>query len=714
VELMLDFLRPTPSTTQEQGDRRVLRRGLVERLFRGLAEARPLLVLMEDLHMATGRDVEIIEHLLASLRVNPAPIYVVASMRPISKESKRPRIRLDRLMRFQGAELTRITLKPLPEAAIRTIIQLVAPDAVGRAKEIWERCHGNALFAVQIGRHLGQMGSESEELPEDLHETLRTRLDAALADRQDAARLRGVLLRCALLGDPIRVSVLEALLVEEGLDQQQQAMLHEDLDLLVERGMLRDIPRSDGELLNFDHGLLREHVLATAGERRARRIHAALAKVLAVPVAENALETMNMDDAARHAVAAGDAMQARELLKEAGEQALNSGAYERAVQHFEQLAGYADTDDPQMRALALDGLATALIRLGDLDEAGPALQRLAAEPSASHRVSALSGLARIAIYRNQFTQARALLAEANRAVQVWSNPADRALQIVRLINADLQLRQGHYVSVAGTLRPILARPAEQELMLDAVRLMGLGLMRLGEFKGARTAFVAAHKLATRRGERLHALRIAFLQAENERLAGRIFDAVRIVDDQRRWVDAVGRPELEAELMLADGEQALEQQQFDLAESEFRRSIEVLGTYNIDRTNQARYNLVQAVREGKGLAAATVELKELMAAQATLGWLEGPTVLLLARYALESGNQAQADLALRRERSLKTAVVDPRVARTLEAVGAMLAGGKHIFDARENLARAQSLWRHLGREQDARRCGILRDQAGEPE
>jgi serine/threonine-protein kinase len=710
VELVVEFLRPQ---SEDSGDALGLRSKnlrLQERLFRALARQRPLLLVLEDLHKATGQDIELLEHLLVGLRVSPAPILVVATMRA-GAAMRRRHLGLERLAVFEGSEVTRLRLHPLTLDAVQEIVRTSVPEAEAHAHAILERSGGNPLYVVQFVTWLRtRQGTwDDAQLPASLHEILGARIADAVGHDAQGERLRRLLLHCAILGEPIQLRQLQRLYAHEGLPADDQAALLDDLDLLVERGLLGDVAGSDGELLRFDHGLFKDHILAAAGERQARRVHAALAVMLADGESADGSGSVDAGDVAQHAMAAGDRRVAAQYLREAGMGQLVSGAFERAAELFEQwLALCVDQGDELGQASARQMLAVALLQLKDYGEAEAVLEQLRRSDDPAHQVQALVGLARIRAARHNFPEGRKLVAQVHRVLQDFPSAPPASHQQVRVVHADLMIRQGRFDGVAETLRPILAQPADVELQLEALELMGVGLLRLGEFPAARTAFGHAVNLAARRADRRTGFRLACRLAEVERLAGRAEGSSSELDGQREWALASGRSELLAEIDLADGERALELGQLDQAVEHLNRACERFGDLGAARRSAAIYGLALAQLGSGDLRASYGSVQRLMRSAEGLGWLSGPVTLLASLLALLEGDVGGALRRLSHERVRRTAIVDPRVARTLQSVGEHLAGRGRIFEAREALARAHALWTNLGRQLAADRCAALRD------
>src|SRR5205823_405958 len=151
------------------------------------------------------------------------------------------------------------------------------------------------------------------------------------------------------------------------------ARLDAHLDALLEAGFLRECPCLSGDVLEFDHHLLREVVLAQReGPRaeRARHRHLAHAKLRRVErgewdylpeVAHHFLEAREWMEAARYHHRAGDAARDGLAFREA------AGFYETAVRLLHEQSGLPIPSEEKTGLF--EALGDALETLGRTDEA---------------------------------------------------------------------------------------------------------------------------------------------------------------------------------------------------------------------------------------------------------------------------------------------------------------------------------------------------------
>lgn len=281
----------------------VLRGDQIRRAFQDWlaaeSRARPVLIVLEDLHWGDVPTVELMASVLRNLHDHP--LCVVGLARP-ELEERFPRLWTDR-------DVTTFTLGPL---RFRAAVQLVcaALEGVGDtlAEQIAKRSGGNPFFLEELIR--AQAEGRSERAPDNLLAMLQARLDEL------AGSLRRALRAASVFGDTFCPAGVAALLGEEAKD------LARSMDSLLERELLVRPEANAGpdDELAFAQGLWREAAYATLPEHDRRLGHALAAAWLelkrpgeALAIAEHYELGENRDKAgewycvaARHALSAGD------------------------------------------------------------------------------------------------------------------------------------------------------------------------------------------------------------------------------------------------------------------------------------------------------------------------------------------------------------------------------------------------------------------------
>src|SRR5207253_1425903 len=178
-------------------------------LLTNLARRRPVVLFLDDMHLADASCWEVLEYL--ALHCPRTPALVVAAVRPgeLSDQPLAVRVLLDL---EQQEVLRRIDVETLGEEAV----ELLADDELGRTvgKDVldWvsERSRGNTLFAVGLLRALRDEGGVPRPglrvLPEELAERVRARVGLLDASAQRVLEVLAVAGGRVELGELVRFS----------------------------------------------------------------------------------------------------------------------------------------------------------------------------------------------------------------------------------------------------------------------------------------------------------------------------------------------------------------------------------------------------------------------------------------------------------------------------------------------------------------------------
>jgi DNA-binding SARP family transcriptional activator len=134
------------------------------------AEARPLVLVFEDLHWADDGLLEFVDELADRLRY--APVLLLCTARPEL---------LERRADWGGGKANALTISlgPLSDEEMSVLVDAVLeqPLAESMGERLVVRAAGNPLYAEQFARVLAEGGS-FEELPETVHAIVAARLDS--------------------------------------------------------------------------------------------------------------------------------------------------------------------------------------------------------------------------------------------------------------------------------------------------------------------------------------------------------------------------------------------------------------------------------------------------------------------------------------------------------------------------------------------------------
>jgi DNA-binding SARP family transcriptional activator/class 3 adenylate cyclase len=213
------------------------------RFLEGLAELRPLVLVLEDLHWADEGLLEFVDALAGRLR--DAPLLVLCTARPEL---------LERRPGWGGGKANALTisLAPLSDAETAQLVAAVLEQPqleAGLREALLARAAGNPLYAEQFARVLAELGS-LEELPETVHGIIAARLDGLLPPEkallQDAAVVGKVFWLGALeaIGDVSRRQAEELLLGlerKEFVQQARRASVAGEAEYAFRHVLLRDV-----------------------------------------------------------------------------------------------------------------------------------------------------------------------------------------------------------------------------------------------------------------------------------------------------------------------------------------------------------------------------------------------------------------------------------------------------------------------------------------
>lgn len=311
------------------------------------ATARPLVIVLDDLHWADAGTVQLLAAVAGRLPSFGA--LVVGTYRDTDIGGDAPLRRL-------GASVDRLALRGLDTDEVAAMLtDALGPARAGElAPDVVERTGGNPFLVVQLGRLVAADPDALRRgaLPAGARDLLAGRL-AALDDDE-----RAVIVAAAVLGGAFATDVLRRVVADGDVA----------VDAALDRAAaLRIVERAPGvDAWRFVHDLLRTAAIDGLPSTDLAALHARAADALA-----------GDDDAepavvARHVLGAGG--DAAPWFVRAGDRALAAMAWEEAATQFERALGVSRG---RARVPALLGLGRARILSGDPDDAGRAFDEVA-------------------------------------------------------------------------------------------------------------------------------------------------------------------------------------------------------------------------------------------------------------------------------------------------------------------------------------------------
>jgi DNA-binding SARP family transcriptional activator len=242
----------------------------VEAAFAHVAEKRPLLVVLEDVHWAGAATIELLDSLVRRLRENS--ILVVVSFREEEVSANHP-LR-DFIRRLEPERSVHVALGPLDLDDVRALVDGALPDG-GReqlAQDLLSASDGNSLFVTELLlERLSGANASAEEtvaaLPAGIARTVLTRLDRL------APRVRSLVETAAVTGVGFDAEVVREV-CGWGF-----AEVFDALDELFDRALVRLSPHRRGDYA-FSHQLVHAAVYGSIDEPARRALHRRVAKTL--------------------------------------------------------------------------------------------------------------------------------------------------------------------------------------------------------------------------------------------------------------------------------------------------------------------------------------------------------------------------------------------------------------------------------------------------
>jgi eukaryotic-like serine/threonine-protein kinase len=299
---------------------------------------------------------------------------------------------------------------------------------------------------------------------------------------------RGLLHACAVLGDPIDVPVLSAMVGQDIL------ALEKVLGSLTQNEMLA---RSGADQLVFRSPIVREVVADLLPSGAAKEMHAAAGAALERVV--GARQAEHASRIATHWYEAGESERAARFFGKSGELRLEAGQLEAAARDLARALGLADLSNLEARTVLgwFAGLADASRLVRSVPQAEELCTRAAAHVDQSgdraERVRVRIDAGRILGAVNLFDAARAQLSQAE---YICESDA-QLLRATLLAGAELAATQGDFRRQMELLERLARmtegsedRPAEHKLLLSLAQAHGAH----GDRGLARTYFERAERI----------------------------------------------------------------------------------------------------------------------------------------------------------------------------------------------------------------------------
>ncbi len=342
IRLFLERVGTAPSTAglvqSAETDQDTLRLYLaLTRATIALAQHRPTVLILDDLHWADRSSLDLFSHLVfavadAAVRES-VPLLIIVAHRPVEPEDRLARA----VARFQREDICQtLELPGLAEGEVNELLQSlgVVRPSHQLVATVSGATQGNPLFIQEVLHHLVERGALEERggyvvttassadlrLPAQVTVAITARLQGLSED------CRRVLTLASFLGDHFSFQALRAL-----------SELSEDtlLDML-EEGVRQHLLLSEEQTFQFAHPLILHVFYNEPIAVRRQRIHLQIAQTLERLYA-GTLDA-HLLEIARHLVSAGPAAEAEkvmEYVRRAGDLAFTLFAWGEAARYYE-------------------------------------------------------------------------------------------------------------------------------------------------------------------------------------------------------------------------------------------------------------------------------------------------------------------------------------------------------------------------------------------
>jgi DNA-binding SARP family transcriptional activator len=450
-ELLPDLPQPQPLDPEAA---RFLLFEAVASFLRSAAQARPLVLVLDDLHAADEPSLLLLQFVAREL--DRSRLLVVGAYRDVDPNPTAPlAAAVTELAREPST--TSLELAGFAVTDVAKFIELASGDAPSRelVSAIHEETDGNPLFVGEIVRMLAadgtlgdHVGATQFALPQTVRDVIARRL------RSLSPECNRVLLLGSVLG---REFAPEALALLAGVAEDN---LLDTLDEAMIARVASDVPGSTGRL-RFAHVLIRETLYEGLTTVRRTRLERQVVQALETLYGDE--RGPHLAELVLHSIAGRDFDKAVVYAREAGDRALNLLAFEEAARLYQTardaLAATA-RNNPSADCELLLLVGEAESRAGNTDAAKEAFFAAA---EIARRLDLSRELARAAVdYGGRIVWARA--GDDDRLVPLL----DEAL--AGLADDDVELRVRLLARLSGALRDEPERDRRDRLSGEAVDL----------------------------------------------------------------------------------------------------------------------------------------------------------------------------------------------------------------------------------------------------
>ena len=315
----------------------------------GLADERPVVLLLDDLHWTDPGSLRLLQFLEST--VARLPVLVVGAWRDHELTAD---TELGGLAVQIATRSDHIAIRGLATEAVARLVTATGGIEVGAglATRLTERTAGNPLFVIELSRLARDRGTRAvlDAMPGTAQEIIRRRLARISQSCHDLLSL------AAVAGTATSLDVIARL-----AGREPQAIVG-DVDEAVEAGL---VAIGSGRV-EIAHPLIRDGLIGALPARRAREIHLDVARLLTPLLVADPTKAAEIAQHLILALPLGSVADAVAMGERAARTAFQAQAYEESARHFAQALDLVDVVSPRRFEL-LVGYGEALLVCGDLD-----------------------------------------------------------------------------------------------------------------------------------------------------------------------------------------------------------------------------------------------------------------------------------------------------------------------------------------------------------
>jgi class 3 adenylate cyclase/tetratricopeptide (TPR) repeat protein len=371
----------------------------VARATLALAQERPLLLVVEDLHWADASSLDLFEHLAFAVSdaagEGPVPLLLVATHRPVERETPLGRA-LNGVAREPICEV--LQLHGLGEADVAELIRHLSPGRPSRqlVRALNQATLGNPLFVQELMHHLerrtafrkragyvvADVSAGDLQFPDSVVGAIAARIQGL------SEGCRRVLTVAALLGDGGSLQVLS----------RASAVSLPDLEGRLEEARTHHVLTLARQAFQFAHPLIRHVFYSQPSIAQRQRLHQQIAACLEDLYAGSLQD--HVIEIAHHLAAAGPAADVDKILRyarAAGDQAFSMFAWAEAARYYEAVLESHRTTERFAAADVADlHYRAGFARYRDMD-VGPAVDHYESAITAYRAAGDVRGVAHVLI-----------------------------------------------------------------------------------------------------------------------------------------------------------------------------------------------------------------------------------------------------------------------------------------------------------------------------